>query len=500
MRRATTMSAIVGGLAVMACTPPARLGADLVLTNARIWTGDRSNGEAAALAVIGDRIVAVGSADEIERWRASNTTRVIDAEGRRVVAGFNDAHVHFATGSAQLARVDLRDADSPAEFARRIVERARSEPGEWILGGEWDERRWTPASLPTRALVDDATNGTPVFVMRVDGRAALANAAALGRAGVTEHTADPPGGVIVRDARGFPTGLLKDAAMELVARVVPRMTPEERRQTILQGLRHAASFGITSAHDMNPDGEDIAVYADLAGRGELTTRIYAAPIDTAWFEQAKLGIRRAFGSPSLRIGALSGDADRQPVDQLLTRWMAADHAGLQLCVNPGDAGVAKTLDLLADVIRANGERDRRFRVERAEQSTASDVDRFAALNAVASIQPASREAAAGAIARLRDRRVRLAFGTDWPALPLNPMPGLAAAGRHMPIAEALGAYTRGSAAAEFQDGDKGTLERGKLADIVILSDDLLAVRSDRVRSVTVLTTIVGGKVVHQRRP
>jgi predicted amidohydrolase YtcJ len=219
-----------------------------------------------------------------------------------------------------------------------------------------------------------------------------------------------------------------------------------------------------------------------------------------WFEQAKLGIRRAFGSPSLRIGALSGDADRQPGDQLLTRWMAADHAGLQLCVNPGDAGVGKTLDLLSDIVRANGERDRRFRVERAEQAASSDVDRFTSLNAVASIQAASREAASGAIARFRDRRVRMAFGTDWPALPLNPMPGLASAAAYIPIADALAAYTRGSAAAEFQDAEKGTLERGKLADMVILSDDLLAVPRDRIQGVTVLTTIADGKVVHQRRP
>lgn len=480
------------------CTPASRGAADLIVTHGAVWTGDPRHPDAAAVAVIGERIVDVGSADEIDRWRTS-TTQVVDAGGRRVIPGFNDAHVHFATGGAQLVSVDLRDAGSAAEFARRIVERARNRPGEWVLGGQWDERRWSPAQPPSRDLIDDGTNGTPVLVMRWDRRTALANAAALGRAGITEQTPDPVGGAIVRDARGFPTGLLQGTAVDVVARVVPGPTDEERRQTVTRALEHAASFGVTSVQDMNPDPADVAVYAELAERGALTTRIYAVPNETTWFEQARIGIRRAFGSTVLRLGGVSGDAVRSGADQLLTRLMAADHAGLQLCVNAEEGSAASTLELLASIVRANGERDRRARIEHAERARGAEVDRFAALHAVASVQP-SAAGTAGVVRGFADRGVPLAIATDWPSASLNPFQALAAASRDVTVRDALAAYTRGSAFAEFQETAKGVLARGALADIVVLSDDLLSLPADRVGGVTVVTTIAGGKVVHQRRP
>jgi predicted amidohydrolase YtcJ len=295
--------------AALSCSRSPHAAADLIVTNAKIWTGNPQLREAEALAAIGERIVEVGSAADVEHWHGANT-RVIDAGGRRVVPGFNDAHVHFVDGGAQLERVDLKDAQSQVEFARRIGERARSHPGEWVLGGDWDDQQWTPAAeLPARTLIDDATNGTPVFVSRYDGHMALANSAALGRAGVTDKTADPPGGQIVRDAEGHPTGILKDAAMNLVQAVVPKMSDEQRLRAIKNALKHAASLGVTSVQDMNPAYEDVSAYAELAGRGELTTRIYAAPRETGWYDQAKVGVRRAFGSPWLRIGAVKGYAD-----------------------------------------------------------------------------------------------------------------------------------------------------------------------------------------------
>jgi predicted amidohydrolase YtcJ len=260
----------------IACSRPARPAADLVITHAKVWTGNAAQPGAAALAVIGDRIVDIGSTDEIEQWRGAGTT-VLDAGGRRVVPGFNDAHVRFVDGGTALDRVDLTDADSPAELARRIAERVKAKPGEWILGGGWDTGGWTPASLPTRQMIDDVTNGTPVFVSRVDGRMALANSAALGRAGITERTPDPPGGALVRDpATGFPTGLLEGTAMDAVARVIPKTTPEQRLRGAQRALEHAASLGVTSVQDMNPAPEDVAIYADLAARDALTARIYAA--------------------------------------------------------------------------------------------------------------------------------------------------------------------------------------------------------------------------------
>jgi predicted amidohydrolase YtcJ len=540
------------------CQRPARLAADLVITNASIWTGDALQPDASAVAVVGDRIVDVGSSREINRWRGAATT-VIDAEGRRVLPGFNDAHVHLIDGGTALDNVNLKDAATPAEFTRRIAERAKTKPGEWILGGEWDDQRWTPAELPTRHLIDDVTNATPVFVTRYDGHMALANSTALGRAGVTEGTPDPPGGAIVRDAKGFPTGVLKDAAMEFVARVIPKMTPDVRLAVVKRALRYAASVGVTSLQDMNPSYDDIAVYAELANRNELTARIYAAPLELGWYDQAKLGVHRSFGSSWLRIGAVKGYADgslgsttayffqpytdapqtrgllsdeMQPIDDMRVRLMAADHAGLQLCMHAiGDAGISAILDLYGDVIRANGGRDRRLRIEHAQHIAPKDFDRFAAMNVIASVQPyhaiddgrwaerrigPDRIKTTYAFRTLIDKGVRLALGTDWTVAPLNPMLTLHAAttratldGKHpdgwvpeqkISITEAVRAYTSGSAFAEFQDAVKGTIVRGKVADLVILSDDVFSIPAARLKDVQVLTTVAGGKVVHQRRP
>jgi hypothetical protein len=499
--RATLVTLMLAPAIASACSRPPRLAADLVITRATIWTGNAAQPTAMAVAIIGDRIVDVGGADAIEHWRGANTA-VLNAEGRRLIPGINDAHVHVVDGGMQLENVDLKDARTPAEFARRISERAKAKPGEWILGGNWDDRRWTPATLPTRALIDDPTNGTPVFVARADGHMALANSAALGRAGITEHTTDPPGGAIARDLNGFPTGVLEDAAMDLVTRVIPKTTPEQRLHAVKRALEHAASLGVTSVHDMNATYDDVAVYADLANRGELTVRVYAAPAETGWYDQAKLGAHRSFGSTWLRIGAVQGEGDGiRDVDEMRTRLMAADHAGLQLCVDAiGEAGTSQVLDLFDDIVRANGGRDRRFRIERAPRFAPKDVDRVASLHAIASLQPNLIETTGGFRA-LVDKGVRLALGSDWPAAPLNPMITLhAATTQHITAAEALSAYTSGSAFAEFQEFEKGTIARGQLADMVILSDDILSIPPARIQDVRVLTTIVGGKIVHQRKP
>src|SRR3954470_8226611 len=276
----------------IACSRAPRLSADLVVTHAAIWTGNSGQPLATDVAVIADRIVDVGSRDDIDRWRGRTTT-VIDAGGRRLGPGFNGAQVRVVAAGLALDEVDLSDAGTAAEFARRINERAKAKPGEWILGGRWDERRWAAPELPTRFLIDDITNSSPVFVVRADGGMALANAAALGRAGVTEQTADPPGGALVRDSRGFPTGVLQGTAMDIVARVVPKTTAEERQRAIKRAFELAEAGGITSVQDTGAAYEDIAAYAELANRGELTVRVYAIPAEGGWYDQAKLGLHRA---------------------------------------------------------------------------------------------------------------------------------------------------------------------------------------------------------------
>ena len=537
--------------------PEPRGQADLVVTHARVWTGDPTLPEAQALAVLGERLVAVGSAAQIEAWRGPRT-KVVDAGGRRVLPGFNDAHLHFPDGSAKLAQVQLKDARSPADFARRIAAHAATLPqGEWVLGGTWDDQAVEEPRLPTRRDVDPLTPRTPVFVDRYDGHMALANGVALERAGITRDSVAPTGGEIVRDAAGEPTGVLKDAAMGLVYRVIPPPSREARLRAIREGLRHAASLGVTSAQDMNPSSEDVALYAELAERGELTLRLQTAPLETQWQDLARLGLRRAFGSPWLRTGALKGFADgslgsttayffepytdapdshgllsdeMQPLEGMRERLVGADAAGLQLCLHAiGDRAISIVLDLFEDVLKQNGPRDRRWRIEHAQHVAPNDFARFARLGVVASVQPyhaiddgrwaearigPQRAKTTYAFRTFTDAGVRLALGTDWYVAPLDPLQTLYAAvtratldGRHpggwlpeqkLGLEEALRAYTAGSAWAEFQEQDKGTLTPGKLADLVVLSEDVFAIPPERLREVRVLTTIVGGRVVFER--
>src|SRR5271170_8402752 len=254
------MKTIHASFVLLACVVSTSAGAaqskpvaDLILTHAKIWTGDETRPRAQAVAVFRDRVIAVGSNAEVENLRGPGT-KVIDAGGKLLLPGFNDAHVHFVDGGSQLDSVQLNDATSKQEFVRRIAEQAKKTPkGEWIQGGDWDETKWNPLSLPTKELIDAVTPDNPVFVSRYDGHSALANSAALRLAGVTSQTPDPPGGVIVRDAQGNPTGDLKDAATDLVFKVIPPLSHEQRLRAVRRALAYAASLGVTSVQNMDPD-------------------------------------------------------------------------------------------------------------------------------------------------------------------------------------------------------------------------------------------------------
>jgi predicted amidohydrolase YtcJ len=532
--------------------------ADLIITNAKVWTVDKARPSAQAVAVLGDRIVAVGSAAAVDAWHGPHT-QVLNAGGKLLLPGFNDAHVHFVIGGMQLESVQLNDAISPEEFARRIGERARkTSKEEWIRGGNWDETKWNPAKLPTKELIDNLTPNTPVFVLRYDGHMGLANSVALRLAGITAQTPDPPGGVIVRDARGNPTGILKDAATEYISKVIPPMSHEQRLRTILHALAHAASLGVTSIQDMNDEYADsyadIKAYSELLEQGELTARVYVAPSISDWQDQAKIGLRHAFGSPYLRVGALKGFADgslgsstayffepfsddpsnrgllrpqMQPLSAMRERMMKADAAGLQICIHAiGDQAISTVLDLYSEVEKSHGPADRRFRIEHAQHMAAKDFDRFAQLHVIASVQPThaiddgrwaearighDRASRTYAFRTFLDHGVRLAFGTDWEVAPLDPMltiyaavtratldgkrPGGWFTEQKLTVSEAVEAYTMGSAYAEFQEKEKGSITPGKLADMVLLSDDIFTIDPAKIRDVKVLNTIVGGKFV-----
>jgi len=291
---------------------PSSLAPDLLILNAALHTLDPAQPTAEAVAVMGNRIVAVGSTSEL-RPLASSKTRVFDAHQNSVLPGFNDAHVHFLTGGFSLSNVDLRDANSPQEMARRLREYARKlSKGRWILGGDWDHEKWPGAPLPTREMIDAATSDHPVFINRLDGHMALANTLALKLAGISKETKDPPGGVVVRDAEtGEPTGILKDAAEVLVERAIPEKTFDEKHSAALAATEHAASKGVTSLTDMSADN-DVGLYQYMLERGELKTRIYAIRSITSWETLGKTGVRAGFGNDVLRLGGLKGFCRWQP--------------------------------------------------------------------------------------------------------------------------------------------------------------------------------------------
>ena len=501
----------------------AQPSADLVLVNGKVWTVSEAEPRAEAVACRGNRIAAVGSNDEIRKW-IGPATKVIDAGGKLVLPGFNDAHVHFFSGGESLAGVQLRHAKSEAEFRERIAEFAARQPvGRWITGGNWDHENWTPARLPTRQSIDAVTAGHPVFVNRLDGHMALANSQALKLAGITRETPDPPGGTIVRDAAGEPTGVLKDAAMEAVYRVIPAPTPDQIAEGLRAAMRYAAENGVTSVQDMSAAPNILSVYQTLLGRGELTVRVYGYQPLASWQRLAAVGIHAAFGGDTLQVGGLKGFADGSlgsttalffapyldapdtsglanseiiPESKMLGHILGADRTGLQVAVHAiGDKANAIVLGMYEEAERKDGARDRRFRIEHAQHLRMEDIPRFGKLHVIASMQPyhciddgrwaekrigPERAKSSYAFRSLLDSGAVLAFGSDWDVAPMEPLMGIYAAatrrtldGRHpggwvpeqkISVAEAIRAYTMGSAYASFTEKIKGSIEPGKLAD------------------------------------
>jgi len=557
-------SALLACLMVVNAPIPAGaqgLTADLVITNANVRTMDKQRPAAEAVAILGNRIIAVGSSAEI-RHLAGSRTRVIDARGALVLPGFNDSHVHFLSGGFQLSSVDLRDAPTPREFAERIRRFAAAQPrGRWITGGDWDHERWPSvegrAPLPTKELIDGFTADTPVFVNRLDGHMALANSLALKLAGVTRETKDPPGGLIVRDAKsGEPTGILKDAAMSFVYQKIPAPSFEEKLSAARAATEHAARLGVTSVQDMSA-GDDVGVYQMLLEQGGLKTRVYAVAPLPAWERLGRVGVRRAFGGDMLRIGGLKGFADGSlgsttalffepyndapetsglpgdemfPEGAMLKRIVGADKAGLQVMIHAiGDKANDIILSMYDQASKENGERDRRFRVEHAQHLHSEEIREFARLKVIASMQPyhaiddgrwaekrigPERIKGTYAFRSLLDAGAVLAFGTDWSVAPLDPMLGIYAAvtrrtldGKNssgwvpeqkITVEEAVRAYTYGSAYAEFADGVKGTIAPGKLADMVILTSDIFKIDPVEIEKARVTLTIMDGRVVYEK--
>lgn len=532
---------------------------DTLLLNAKLWTVNPKQPETTALAVWQDRILAVGSDADL-RQLAGPQTKVIDLKGRRVVPGFYDSHVHLLGSGLRLAQVQLKDAKDEAEFGRRLQEFDRKLPKDrWLLGGEWDHDRTFGGQLPTATLVDKYVPDRPVFLRRYDGHMALVNTKVLKMAGINAKTPDKSGGVIFKLPNGEPSGILRDNAMDLVSDtgLIPPTSDLEMAEAIRAVLKEAREVGVTSVQDM--DGSDAStrrklfrLYQQLQRAGQLTLRIDLRWPLGEWKALADLGVQEGFGNDWVRIGGLKGFADgslgsstakmfepfvnepnstgvfiTQP--NQMREWVReADKAGLSVCVHAiGDQANATMLEIYGEAAKTNGPRDRRFRIEHAQHVRPEDYARFAQLGVIASVQPyhiiddgrwaegrigTKRCASSYGNRSFLDAKARVAFGSDWSVAPLNPLLGIDAAvnrrtldGKHpdgwfpeqkITVAEAIEAFTLGSAFAGFQERDRGSLEVGKLADLVVLSRDILDPKErDHIAETKVLLTMVGGRIV-----
>ncbi|HAC15567.1 MAG TPA: amidohydrolase [Bacteroidetes bacterium] len=524
--------------------------ADTIITDARIWTGNPDQPFAQAMAIKGDVILGVGSNDEILEFRGINTN-VEESYGKFITPGFIDTHVHFLQGGMNLASVQLRDAKTPEEFASRIGDFAKTVPaGTWILGGDWDHENWG-GELPHRDWIDELTPDHPVFVTRLDGHMSLANSKVLELAGISNDVADVDGGSIVRDSDGRLTGIFKDNAESLIYPHIPEASADEIDRALKAAMNYVASNGVTSVHDMSAELDGIRRTHE---RGELITRYYGVMPLSRWERVKTMVDEQGKGDEWIQIGGLKGFVDgslgshtaafHEPYtdtqgdsgffvsteDDLYTWTKSADEAGLQVMIHAiGDKANGFLLDNFARILEENGPKDRRFRIEHAQHIAPDDIQRFADLEVIASMQPyhaiddgrwaervigPERIKTTYAFKSLLDAGAVVAFGSDWFVAPPTPLEGIYAAvtrqtlddanpdgwvpEQKVTVEDALTAYTRSAAYASFEEDKKGTLEAGKLADYVVVDRDLIEIDPTEIRFARIMKTVVGGKTVYSR--
>jgi len=544
-------------LAAQASVP----SADVIVTNARIYTVNPQQKWAGAIAVRAGKVIAVGDNAKIDSYR-SPSTNVIDAGGRLVLPGFTDCHIHFMDGSLQLTRVDLNDAKTVPEIQKRVKEYADSHPNEpWILGMGWTYPTFGPSALPNKKILDDVVSDRPVFLVAFDGHSSWANSKALSMAGINRNTPDPPNGKIVRDANGEPTGALKESAGDLVDHKTPKPTRAERLDALRKGIHEANRVGLVRVHSAGQDFEYLDLYDELRKSGEMTLRFYVAYfLDPPGLnEQSRAAIEKA--RREYNDDWISGGAVKTMLDGVIEAHTAAmlapysddpsvsgklfwdpdkykaaiaelDSRGAQIFTHAiGDRAVRLALDSYENAARVNRTKDARPRIEHIETISAQDIDRFGTLGVIASMQPlhsypdddtlniwarnigperASRPWVWRSIAQ---KGGALAFGSDWPVVTLNPWPGVQTAitrqtsegepgGGFVPqqrlsLEDTIRAYTLGAAFAGRREKTEGSLEPGKLADLIVLDRDLFNVEPSEIGKTEVMLTMVGGKVVYQ---
>jgi predicted amidohydrolase YtcJ len=543
-----TLLAISSALLFAACSQHDE--ADKIYTNAYIWTGDSTKPHATVLAIRGDSILYVGDKEALFR---GNNTVVVDLQGKMIVPGFIDNHTHFLSGGYDLASVVLREAKTKKAFVETLQSFCVSHPdGRWVQGGDWDHETWG-GDLPRKEWIDSISSGNPVFVSRYDGHMALANSKALRLAGIDRHTVAPPGGEIVKDEKGEPTGVLKDNAQNLVSRVIPAPTDKQLDEYAQRAIQEALENGVTEVHDVSSyDGKtELTTYRRAYANNKLPMRIYAFVPIAHWSYLDSFCKANGKGDDRLHWGAVKGFVDGslgsttawfyQPYldaptntglqvtdTTLLHNWViSADSAGLQVaCHAIGDRAIDFILKVYQEAEQRNPGKDHRFRIEHAQHLSAAAIPLFAQLQVIASMQPYHAiDDGRWAYKRLDDARLRrtymfntllkngatVTFGSDWTVAPLKPLLGIYAAvtrqtldGKNpagwypeekLTVDQALRCYTINNAYAGFQEKKLGRLKAGMLADFVVLSDNLFSIPPEKIKDVTVLRTFVDGKEV-----
>jgi predicted amidohydrolase YtcJ len=549
--------------------------ADLLLLDGHIYTSSPARPWVRAVAIRGQRILAIGSDDEIRKFRGPRT-RVIELGGRMAMPGIIDSHMHFLDGSVSLEQLNLEGAETVAEIERRVRDYAAAHPDRgWLQGRGWAYDVFKPSGLPTRQILDEIVPERPVVLESYDGHTSWVNSRALVLAAITRDTPDPKHGdvvtgFIVHDPKtGEPTGVLKeDAASDLVRVAIPELSREEKLRALRSGLAEANRHGVTSAVNLTPYSlpkvgrslEEFELYDELRRRGELTLRMSTALLMEPELTEKTLARyeegRRRFHDEWVRAGVikayldgvieshtaallepyaddpkLSGSMNYTP-EQYRKNLLELDRRGFQVSTHAiGDKAIRTALDAYEAAEQANGPRDRRFRIEHIENINPADIPRFGRLRVIASMQPfhaypepnlwnvwarnvgPARLPYSFAWHELLASGARLVFGSDWPIVSLDPFIGIQNAvtrqdwngrppegfvsAQRVTLEQALAAYTRDGAYAEFEENLKGSLEPGKLADVIVLSQDVFSVNPLEISRTRVLLTVVGGRIMHR---
>lgn len=469
----------------------------MVFINAEIKTMDKKNPAAQAIAVKDGKIIAVGANTEIARF-INTDTKTIDVKGKLVLPGFNDSHVHFFSVGAQFFFADLKNTRTPQEIVEKIKHHAEFLPkGNWITGGFQAKDELPLKIMPSKDLIDAATPEHPVLLYIKGVEIVFANSAAFKIAGADKFDADSKA-----------TGILRGSAADLIRRAVPANITGDKAKVLETATNYAASVGVTSVQDVHLD-DIYDITRKIAQEGKLKNRLYDCISLSNWKQLGNRRIKKATGDEMIRQGCVKyfSDGNRESITELSETIISADKADIQVMMHAiGEESNSIVLTIFENVLKQNGEKDRRFRIEHAYNFKLQDLRRFAAAKTIASMQPYLFFNGSGRDSRLfrqmLDGKVFLAFGSDANIIEMNPLLGIYAAvfgansGNGMTVEEAVRAYTLDAAYAEFQENVKGSLTVGKLADFVVLSENIFTINPSRIEKVKVLQTIMNGKIVY----